>query len=264
MKKKCLFLCVTLLSVFALTSCFEGENTAEGQALGVLDYGKNRTPVLISSIGPVSSPSFDALILRGDMSIGGCYIISYLFNRDLPENSSGMYEANGYYTVSLNGLVELPTYNMEAYVADTSFAFSNEIAVSNVYEDSEYLGGHLFIYQIVSQPSDLKLEWSMSYDETIEPTEEAVGRYYDVFVRATKMNSSENSNVNMQHLNAYNMGSYLKKVANKEKSLLGSNYVESSSMFKLRFNYVSAIDKDTQKVTWKSHEESVLISFVEK
>ena len=261
MRKNGLILIVALLSVFGLSSCIQGDNVSEGQAFGVLEFNDNYTPVLYSSYGPFYSPSINTLLDDYKMNIGGCYIFTYRLDADLPENSQNVVNANGYYTVSIIDYHEIDRYPMDSYLTDTSTVMPNEIAVSSVYDNSYYLEGFLFMYQSVTQPSDLELNWNMSFDyNTMMPTVENGVRYFDVFVRATKKNEGTKSTVNMQYLNAYSMGSYLQSAANSEKSILGSSYNELSSTFAVRFNYASTIDAETQKITWRSHSIAIPIA----
>ena len=264
MRKNGLILIVTLLCVFGLLSCIEGDNVEEGQALGVLKFDENLTPVLYSTRGPVYSPSINSFLSNYEMIPGGCYIFSYRFDAGLPENAMSVVDVNGYYTITINAFQEIDRYTVNPYIDDTSKVMTDEVAISSVYENnaySTYIEGYLFIYQSVVQPSDLLLNWYMSFDfETMMPTVENGVNYYDVFVRATKKNEGTKSNVDMKYLNAYNMESYLHNAANREKSLIGSSYNESTSIFLLRFNYASEIDDDTQKITWKSKTVDVGIA----
>jgi hypothetical protein len=67
------------------------------------------------------------------------------------------------------------------------------------------------------------------------------------------MNSSDKTTTTeFMSLIAYNVNSYLKNVASKEKELLGSSYNQTST-FTLRINYVSEI-KDNDELVWKSKE----------
>jgi hypothetical protein len=261
MKRNGFYLIVSLLSVFCITSCISGNNVQEGQALGVMGYSSSYTPIMNSTFGPVYSPTIANLLDKGDLRMGRCYIFNYTFDSDLPENAQSVVNVNKYYTITLNAYNEIPSYNIESYLTDTSKVLTDEVAILKVFEESTYLEGFLFISQAVEQPSDLQLNWDMSYDySSMMPNVEDNKNYYDVFVRATKKNTGSASTVAMQYLNAYYMKRYLSDAASKEKALLGSGYSESSSKFTLRFVYVSAIDKDTQAITWKNHPIEVLIS----
>ena len=261
MKRNDFYLIVALFSVICFTSCISGNNVQEGQALGVMSYNTNYTPVMQSTFGPVYSPTIANLLDKGDIRMNGCYIFNYTYDGDLPENAQSVVNVNKYYTITLNAYNEIPSYNIDSYLTDTSKIMTDEVAISKVFEESSYLEGYLFISQSVEQPSDLQLNWDMSFDYSkMMPRVENDKNYYDVFVRATKKNNGTASTVNMQYLNAYYMKNYLRDAAYKEKTLLGSDYNESTSKFILRFVYVSAIDDDTQVITWKNHPIDVSIS----
>ncbi len=107
---------------------------------------------------------------------------------------------------------------------------------------------------VVKRPDDLNLDWDLSYDyEATMPTEENGKRYYDVFLRAIKTNSSDKTAIDAAYFNSYYVGDYIKNVAIKERDLLGNSYNQLSSVFVLRVNYVSEI-KDNGELVWKSDE----------
>ena len=254
MKNFILFLVASLLSVFCLTSCLEGSNVYESDTYGVLVYGaKNYSPVLSTSVGYLSSPNLDALYMRGDLEMGGCYYLYYRHDSDLPENAPNVVEANGYSTISLIEYYEVPKFHMNQYLlTDTSSVLPNEIPILETLGIQALVEKNLFLIQAANQPSEVDLEWDMSYDNTtMMPVTVGDYRYYDIFIRATKKNSSDKSSVAMQYLNAYNIGDYLEHVANTEKTLLGGNYYEMSSKFTIRFNYASDIRGDTA-IVWKN------------
>lgn len=266
MKNLGLFLVMALLSVCCLTSCLEGSNKTEGYALGVLDRSsKNFKLVLNTTVGQFHAANLESLVLQGQLSEGGCYYIYYKHESDIAENSASMVEANGYMTITLLDYAELSQYYMySSLMSDTSTVMSDEVALVKAYDGSAYVDGYWFISHTANHESDVTLDWELSYDySTMVPTEENGERYYDLFIRATKKNStSKTGTSDVGYINAYRDNGYLKMVAEREKSLLGVNY-NSSSTFTLRFNYVSAIDKETNAITWKSTTEAVKItSFV--
>ena len=256
MKKLGLFLIASVISFISLTSCLESSNVSEGYGLGVLQYSsKSYTPVLNSTLGLVSASNL------GDMDINSCYYFYYKLDLDLPENAHAVVEANGYQTISILDKIELDKYYLSSSLTDTSRMMNGEVPVYDAYESGNpYIDEYYFISQIVKMPSDLQLTWHMSYDgdgniAVVENGE----RYYDVFVRATKRNSSDKTEENVQHLNAYFVRDFLKNAANNERNALGSNYSETSSKLRIRFNFVSEIS-DEGKLTWKSKtEESVYV-----
>ena len=263
MKKIGLFLVVSLFSVFCLTSCLESSNIVEGESVGVMTYGKGYSAILKSPGYWFGGPSIDALYAKADMEIGKCYAFYYRHDGDLPENAPNVVEANGYNTVSILGYVEIDKYYMNSYLTDTSTVLYGEEPVINGCERIiAYVENNLFLTHIINQAADLQLEWDMSYDtNTMVPTEEGSQRFYDIYIRAIKRNSSDKSKTDVAVLNAYNIGSYLENAASNEKSFLGSSFSESSSVLTLRFNYVSEIDEDN-KITWKSKTERLGIAAI--
>ena len=248
MKNFGLFLVASLISVFCLSSCLEGNSVSEGQAFGVLDIGdKTPRPVLSSTAGPFYSASLNSL------DLGGCYYVYYSLDSDLPENAPAVVEANGYYTVSILDYLEVPKYYLRSYLTDTSEVRYGEMPVLDAMGVQAFVENNLFIIQTAKHPDDLELEWEMSYDDaTMLPTIEGEKRYYDIFIRATKTNSSDGTASDKQHINAYYFGNYLKIAADKEKTSLGSGYNASYSKLPIRFNYVSEIKGDTALV-WKNY-----------
>ena len=262
MKKLGLFLIASLFSVLCLTSCLEGSNIGENEDVGVLTYSsKSHTPVLKTRLGDFGGPSIDALYATSGM--GTCYIFYYRIDYDLPENTAGVVEANGYYTVSILACEEIDRYYMRHSLTDTTTLMYEEVPILNGCQNIiSYVDDYLFLSHTVSQASDLQLDWDMSYDPlSMMPTEENGERFYDIFIRATKKNSSDKNKVDVTYIRAYNVGSYIENIANKEKMLLGGNYYESSSKMKLRFNFISEIDSD-DKITWKSSTQEIIISMI--
>ena len=250
MKNFGLFLVASLISVFCLTSCLEGNTVSEGQAFGVLNISdKSFRPVLSNTayLLPFYSASFNSL------ELGGCYFVYYSLDSDLPENAPAVVEANGYYTVSILDYIEVPKYYLKNNLTDTSEVRYGEMPISDAMAVQALVENNLFIIQTAKHPDDLKLEWEMSYDEvTMLPTTDGEKRYYDIFIRATKTNSSSGTASDKQHMNAYYFSSYLKTAAEKERTLLGSGYNAAYSKLPVRFNYVSEVKGDTALV-WKSN-----------
>jgi len=262
MKRKILFLGTMLISILSLTSCLEGGNTTSGYDIGVLDYTSTSfTPVLLSTQGYLYSSSIDAAIIAGRMELGGCYYFHYTYDADLPENTSSMVQANGYYTVTLDECLSLPKFYSTSPLTDTSKIIAGEFPVSSASTMTPiYLGSCLFLGHTVIQPSNLELTWDLSYDYDVTQHPDDVGgkRYYDVFLRAYTPNESTQSKTEVGHLVAYSMGSFLYNAANHEKELLGSSYNQNSSVFTLRINYVSDIDANS-KITWSNATADVYI-----
>lgn len=251
------------LSVLCLTSCLKGSNVRDDYACGVLAYSSKDyiTPVMKTSMGDFSAPNLMALLNYPDM--GDCFVFFFRLDYDLPENTPSAVEVNGYHTFSILNYAPIKKIYLNPFLTDINTMLPNEVPVLNGYNSGEYVNNHLFISQTVQQPSDLDLNWEMSYDESNMPTvEESSGkRYFDLYIRATvRREGEQTSKTEVQHLNAYHVGNYLSVAANMEKTNLGSAYNASTSKFYLRFNYVTRIDEETNAVTWQNFTEEIYIA----
>ncbi|MDL2304944.1 hypothetical protein LJC72_06350 [Bacteroides sp. OttesenSCG-928-D19] len=259
MKKISLYFVVMLLSVVNLTSCLDGSNESTGEAIGVVDFStKSTKPVLKTYYGEFYAPELSTLLSDATIGYGDCLYIYYKIDYDLAENSPAMVETNGYYTVSLYNYVPFERNYLSHYLTDTATVMAdNEVAILDGLCLNGGINGfydrYMFVTHIVNQPENLELRWDLSYDrESMMPTEENSKRYYDLFVRAVPTNTSEKTKVDYPHCVSYDMGSYLREVAQAEKEALGGSYVATNSKFTLRVNYPSEIKGDT--IVW-SHKE---------
>ena len=264
MKKIGLYLTNVFLSVFFLTSCLEGSNVQEGIGYGVLEYGgtTGMVPVLKSSVGFFSGSSVISLYNTGAIDVGLCYAYYYRIDYDQPENSPSIVETNGYQTVTILDYLELKRYTLIPYLYDITQIINDEIPVTNACNGLDYVSGYLFLSQTAYHPDDWTLSWEMSYDTNAElPKEENGKRYYDLYLRARVQTQTEkNSNIEVQYTNVYMMGDFLSSAAYRERAFLGNSYSENSSQFIVRFNYVSALDKELNTLTWSSDEVTFYIS----
>jgi hypothetical protein len=128
---------------------------------------------------------------------------------------------------------------------------TDEVPVADGCYSQQYIENHLVLQQVVNQPSDMQLDWNMSYDQNslMNPVEEGGIRYYDLFIRATVKSEGTKSAGDIAYLNAYHIGNYMTYAAQTEKNKLGSSYT-SMSVFKVRINYANEI-KDG-KISWKN------------
>ena len=254
MKKLEFYLIASLLAVFSFTSCLETNNVTEGQGVGVLEYNNGSYLILKSNMGDLYANNLEALVLDGNMTIGNCYHFAYRHDADLPENSPAMIELYEFETISLLEYIELPKYYSSGVLTDISTALDDEVPLLDVYNSGNpYIDNYFFIRHIVNQQSDLELNWNLTYDYENIVTEVNGVRYYDIYVRATAINSTnKTSKAETVHLNAYNIGTYMINIAVREKSILGGSYNPSTSRFNLRFNYVSAINEETREITWSN------------
>ena len=263
MKKIALSLIVTLLSVCCFTSCFDdNKNVSEGVTLGILGINsKSYVTVLKSTIGDVYSPSIDALIANGDMHLDNCYALQYQMDLGLPENANDVVKANGYTTIAIINYSKIPDFRMYSYLTDTSRVLNEEVALHSAFGTIDFVEDFFFISHTIYQPSDMTVEWDLSYSpEAITPTEEYGIRNYDVFIRATKTKDGTQPKAYVEHLVAYKVDRFFKDAALNEKNKLGVNYSENTSIFTVRFNFPHEVNEDTQTIKWQRTTLGFLIS----
>ena len=246
------------LSVIWMTSCMKGSNVSEGIACGVVGTSsKNYSIVLKTSWEDLYSTTINSTgLFEGD-----CCIFQYRYDADSPENSPSAIAANGYYTISILNIDKVQKYYLSP-VNNISTILPNEVPLMRGYDYGDFIENHLFITHLVNQPSDMELNWTLSGDESTMPTIDGDSRrYYDLYIRATVKKEGDNVKTDKYYTIAYYMYNYLSAAASKEKSLLGNSYSASSSNFTLRFNYVSALDEETNTITWQSDSQDVPIAY---
>jgi hypothetical protein len=268
MKKFSLYLLVTYVCIAGLTACLEGGGNREtGYSVGILDIGDKSFNYVIKTLGgDLYAPELLSYMSAGKMNMGAGYYVSYEIDWDLPENTQNMIMANGYVTVTLLGFLEADSYNLNHSLTDTSVIRTDEVAVTEALVPAAnsgingFMTNYIFMTHLVQCPENLELTWDLSYDyeKGLTPTEEYGNRYYDLFLRAVKTNDSDKSNIDAAFFNSYYVGDYLKRVAGKEKELLGSGNYNQNSTFTLRIHYVSEI-KDNDELVWENQEFPYLI-----
>jgi len=269
MKRFSLFLSLLFLCVCFLSSCIKGGNIQEFSTFGVLKYSEKGlfTPVLETPVGIFYSPVINSLMGREEMIIDHCYAVYIQLDHDLPENSSTAYDAYGYQTVTIKAYEEVPRYNLEYLPEiDLTTILPAEVPVSKGFETGDYVSDYLFMLHYINIQDDWSLNWKLSCNSSKMYTEEDGKRYYNLYLRAT-VNKEGDKTVKVEKgfANAYRLYSFLTSVAVSEKTLLGGNYVENSSKFNLRFNYVSQIDTTSQTLTWKHDQlDAYIAPFIPK
>jgi len=265
MKRISLFLCALALFITGLSSCLgEGKNEASANAVGVYRLvggiaSNPFSPVFKSSIGDVYSQSMNSF------EDGKCYWVYYTINYDDPLNTAAMVSENGYYSVTINQYQELDSYYSKPYLTDTTALLADELPLISGYEQDNcaYADGYFFMAHTIKIPEESQIDWDMSYNAgSISSTQAAAdgSRYYDLFLRAKMKSATTRTEQEVGFLNAYELKNFLYSAANAEKNALGSGYMENSSTFKIRINYVSEIDAETGEMTWSSGTQDLIIA----
>ncbi len=261
MRKISCFLVFTLLNIVGFTSCLDGgSNVQTFNTVGVLSLSdKNLNPVLKSAHGDLYAPELSTMMTGGQIETGGCYLVQCTIDQSSPENSQSNVSANGYMTATISSVAEASKYYTKSFLTDTAVLLTEEIAVSGI-SSLGYASDYLFFYHDVNQASDEQLSWDLSYDpETMIPAMEDEARYYDLFLRAVRTNTSDKTTTALvRHLNAYRVSDFLRMAAMKEKEILGDLY-SSTSQFKIRINYVHDITEDAV-IEW---ENSTMSAYIE-
>jgi hypothetical protein len=232
-------MCAAAIMMF--TSCLDGgSNIVRNYALGVvrLDMKTMKNVLDISDNDyPFYSPVFSV------MNEGVCCQVQYLLDWGLAENSQAVLTSNGYYTVTIEEKLEVDRYPLSGLLTDTLKALTNEFPVVNpLININGYIKGLLFMSHQLKQPTDQQTGWELSYDSQNPVKDENGQRVYDLYLRAFVKAPGSKSAEDMAVMNAYEMGNYLKMIAQNEKNL-------NHQQFYLRFNYVSEIKED--QLTWK-------------
>jgi hypothetical protein len=104
----------------------------------------------------------------------------------------------------------------------------------------------MIIVSAVEIPTDQKMAWIITYDSDNLVTEEMGQRYYNLFLRSTVRDPGTDSKDKVSVANAFEVKYLMEDIAKKEKAL-------NSNLFRLRFNYPSAISANGQ-ITWNRRE----------
>ena len=244
-----ILLCVSLM-LFA--SCMgEGSNRESGYIVGVVRLHE------VSGIKVLYIDDYNSLysIAFANTNLDACLQVYYELDYDLPENSYDNLIANGYYTVTILDKMELDPFVMSYSLTDTSRVLNNELPITEPLYNRDiiaYIKGWSFICNVIELPEGQEMSWDLSCDMSDYVKEENNQRKYDVFLRSylkPGATASTKSNITAYPVNAYNMRSYMDRIARDEKAL-------GSTSFTIRFNYPSKIEDDV--ITWSSVESNAI------
>lgn len=249
MKK--LFLCGALaVSALFMTSCLgEGSNEISDWSYGVISNSDKTYKTIIKSnrYGPLYSQEIasNASILPRQ-----CCFFSFTLNRDLPENSSEAFAANGYYTISsLDGYIDITRYTAVSHLTDTTTLLPEELTVSSI--DLSRTG---MVDNIIFLPTnhegfmqDQKQRFEISYDANQEPEQMSEGSVYELVLRVIKTDEGKSPSGIASLINAFDISHFITTLGQKEKSA-------GSKELKFRFKYIKKIDEENNSKEWKFSE----------
>jgi hypothetical protein len=243
--------CITAMTAF--TSCLEGgKNTYGNSTVGVVRLETKTSKNVLDipdAYGTVAihSPAF------AEMRDGACCYVVYEIDFDAPENDPAVLQANGYYTATVSNREEVDRYVMSSLMTDTAQALENETAITTPIPAGGLLGyvkGMIFQMHQLRKPQDQKESWLLSYDPQHMLQEENGRHLYNVYLRAAvRASDTMKSPAETYVLCAYDMKYFLETAAQREKSI-------NSSVFYIRYNYVSELKDGLPVWTYEEQESS--------
>lgn len=248
MKKIVSFLASALSAVTLLTSCLgEGTNTQSFTTCGVYftNTAASNLPMLDVGSAYVYIPS---LISEG-YSENACLGVGITIDYNSEENLD--WSSKGYLTASLTtSAVVIDQWRSTPIVSttDTTTLKTDEIALNYGFTSTGYYNyarGYLFFTSGARISSQQDVTWYLSYPSDLEPViENGSERHYQFFVRATA--EGDNTNASNQDVNnAYYVKDVFEAINQKEAA-------DNQQYFYIDFNYVRAIDEETNTPVWST------------
>lgn len=117
---------------------------------------------------------------------------------------------------------------------------------------NNYVRGWLIFPSTVKAGSKQTLTFKMMYPRELEAVEENGKRYYNLYMRAMAEGDDTGAS-NSSIINAF----YLKDVIDRANSI---EKAAGNKSYYLRFNFVSELDKDNNKLTWDYEEAQMSVT----
>ncbi|UKI45967.1 MAG: hypothetical protein L6V92_11140 [Phocaeicola vulgatus] len=256
MKKLSYYLTAAFSAVTLLTSCL-GEST-------------NVTDITISGI--VFSNPAAGLKTMIDAGSAYVYVPNLLQVGNYPENTclganihidynsaeNANWGTSGYLTATLNSDPQVFSQWRATPItsaADTTGMIENEIPLTFAFQQSafsNYVRGWMIFASGAKIGSKQNVEWTMKYPQELKVEELNGKRCYNFYIRATA--SGDNTGASGQSvINGWYVKTALDRIDATEKAAGNQSYY-------LKFNYVTSIDANTNKLTWKSDLAQMAVS----
>ena len=254
--KKLNFLAAALVSAMTLfTSCLgNGGNSAEFSATGIVFFNDKALKQMVD----VGSAYFyiPELTTAGNFDAGKCVAVGVHVDYNTPENTN--WGSTGYLTASLTTTPTPIDQYRASFIsseADTTIILANEIPMVSAFQASmfnNYVRGWLIFPSTAKFGSKQTLTFKMMYPRELKAEEINGKRYYNLYLRAMAEGDDTGAS-NTSVLNAY----YLKEVIDRANSI---ERAEGNKNYYLKFNFVSEIDKDNNKLTWDYEEAQMAVT----
>lgn len=248
MKKLSYYLVAAVSALTLFTSCLgESSNEADITVSGVVF--SNPKAGLKTMIDAGSAYVYIPNLLQvGNYPENSCIGASIHIDYNSAENAN--WGTTGYLTATLNGTPE--TFSQWratpiTSVADTTAVLENEIPLTFAFQQSaysNYVRGWMIFSSGAKIGSKQNVEWTMKYPQELQVEEYNGKRCYNLYIRATA--TGDNTGASGQAIvNAWYVKTALDRIDAAEKAAGNQSYY-------LKFNYVTSIDNNTNKLTWKS------------
>ncbi len=255
--KKLNFLAAALVSAMTLfTSCLgNGGNEAEFSATGIIFLNDKANYKQMVDVGSAYL-YIPQLATAGEYNEGSCVAVGVHVDYNSPENAN--WGTTGYLTASLTGQPSVIDQYRASFItseADTTLILANEIPLVSAFQASmfnNYVRGWLIFPSTAKMGSKQTLTFKMLYPRELKAEEINGKRYYNLYLRAMAEGDDTGAS-NTSIINAY----YLKDVIDRANSM---EKAEGHDSYYLKFNFVSEIDKDNNKLTWDYEEAQMAVT----
>lgn len=185
----------------------------------------------------VSSEEFQ----KANVDDGECILFDYSIDMSLAPNTQ---EGITYRTATIydNVMTEVSQWPMFTSLGDTVKPATDELTLSLLQSRFSYIQGRLFLFtEMASHQTNQVDSFSLSYNPA-QPVGE--DNTYDLYLRSIMLTAGTEQGKSMIIPCAFDI----------QKFMSSAKAVEANGqqVVKVRLNYVSAFDKDTTKVIWKS------------
>ncbi len=249
------FLTALFVSAMTLfTSCLgEGGNEASFSATGIVFMNEKAgfKPMLDIGSAVLNVPQ---MATRDGFIDGKCWSVAAHVDYNSPDNVD--WGTKGYLTAALSGEPVLidQCYAMPIQSeSDTTVVMDGEVPLVSAFQPSmfnNYVRGWLIFPSTLKVGSKQTLSWSLVYPEVKAEEKNGIS-YYNIYLRVTASGDATGAS-NNGVVNAFYLKDYLDRINVVEKSAGHTQYT-------LRFNYVSEIQKETNKLIWKYDEAAMAV-----
>lgn len=255
--KRLNFLTAALVSAMTMfTSCLgDGGNETDVSTTGIVFYNDKANYQLMLDIGSAYL-YIPELTTAGIYENGDCVAASVHIDYGSAENAN--WGQRGYLTASLREnpvKVDKWIASIITSEADTAAVLPNEIPLMSAFQPSvlnNYARGCLIFPSTAKVGSKQTLTFKMMYSRDLQVEEKDGKRYYNLYLRATA-EGNDTGTSNSSIVNAF----YLKEMIDRANSIEKAG---GHSTYYLKFNFVSAIDKDNNKLTWDYDEAQMAVT----